>query len=53
VITGSFGSSRNRRYNLGTTAKQVAMVWECVAKRRDCLGEEMYGIYGGGLQTKR
>jgi len=21
-------------YNLGTTAKQVAMVWACVAKRR-------------------
>jgi len=25
---------RNRQYNLGTTAKQVAMVWACVAKRR-------------------
>ena len=22
------------RHNLGTTAKQVAMVWACVAKRR-------------------
>ena len=29
------------------------MVWVCVAKRRYCLGEEMYGIGSGGLQTKR
>ena len=29
--------------NLGTTAKQVAMVWACSAKRRPLLGEEMYG----------
>jgi len=35
------------------TAKQVAMVWACVTKRRHWLGEEMYGIWGGGLQTKR
>ena len=34
-------------------AKQVAMVWACAAKRRHWLGEEMYGIWGGGLQTKR
>jgi len=27
--------------NLGTTAKQAAMVW---AKRRQWLGEEMYGV---------
>jgi len=27
------------------------MVWTCVAKRRLWLGEEMYGIWGGGLQT--
>ena len=27
-----------------TTAKQVVMVWACVAKRRHKLGEEMYGI---------
>jgi len=30
--------------NLGTTAKQVVMVWACVAKRRQWLGEEMYGV---------
>jgi len=29
--------------NLGTTAKQVVMVWTCVAKRQS-LGEEMYGV---------
>ena len=28
-----------------TTAKQVVMVWACVAKRRHWLGEEMYGIW--------
>jgi len=27
-----------------TTAKQVAMVWACVAKRRHSLGEERYGM---------
>jgi len=26
--------TRNRLYNIDTTAKQVAMVWACVAKRR-------------------
>jgi len=40
---------RNRWYNTDTTAKQVAMVWACAAKRRHWLGEEMYGIWGGGL----
>ena len=40
---------RNRWYNLGTTAKQSAVVWACVAKRRYQLGAEMYGIWGGGL----
>jgi len=39
-------------YNIDTTAKQVAMVWACAAKRRHWLGEEMYGIWGGGLPTK-
>jgi len=39
-------------YNLDTTAKQDAIEWSCVAKRRRWLGEEMYGIWGGGLQTK-
>ena len=49
----STSKSRNRRYNIDTTAKQAAMVWACAAKRRHWLGEEMYGIWGGGLQTKR
>jgi len=30
--------------NLGTTAKQVAMVWACVVKKRQRLGEDMYGV---------
>jgi len=34
---------------MDTTAKQVAMVWACVVKRRHWLDEEMYGIWGGGL----
>jgi len=29
------------------------MVWACAVKRRHWLGEEMYGIWGGGLQIKR
>jgi len=29
------------------------MVWAGVAKRRHWLGEEMYGIWGGGLRTKK
>jgi len=29
--------------NLHTTAKQVMLVWACVQKRRQRLGEEMYG----------
>jgi len=36
--------TRNRWYHIDTTAKQVAMVWACVAKRRHWLGEEMNGI---------
>jgi len=31
-------------YNLDTTAKQALTVWAYDAKRRHCLGEEMYGI---------
>jgi len=30
--------------DFGTTAKQVAMVWACAARRRQWLGEEMYGV---------
>jgi len=57
LLTEKFmhGFSLNFRlgwYNIDTTAKQVAMVWACAAKRRHWLGEEMYGIWGGGLQTK-
>ena len=33
--------TRNRLYNIGTTAKQVGMVWTCVAKRRHGLGKEI------------
>jgi len=46
-----------------TTAKQVSslwgitgfigMVWACVAKRRQWLGEDVYGVWSGGFQTKR
>jgi len=36
--------TKNRRHNLGTTTKQVVMLWACVAERRQGLGEEMYGI---------
>ena len=43
----------DNNYNIDTTAKQVAMVWVCVAKTRHWLVEEMYGIWGGGLQIKR
>jgi len=35
---------------LSTTAKQVALVWACVAKRRQWLVEEMYGVWIGGCQ---
>ena len=33
-----------RGQNLSTTAEQVVMVWACAAKRRQRLGEEMYGV---------
>jgi len=36
--------TRNRLYNIDTTAKQVVMVWACVVKRRHWLGEEICGI---------
>jgi len=29
------------------------MVWACAAKRRWCLGEEMYGVWSRGSQIKR
>jgi len=45
--------SKNRWHNIATTAKQFAMLWACVAKRRQWLGEEMYGLWSGGLQTKK
>jgi len=34
-------------------AKQVAMLRAYVAKRITGLGEEMYGVWSGGCQTKR
>jgi len=30
--------------NLGTRAKQVAMVWACATKRRQLLDEAVYGV---------
>ena len=43
-----------RWHSLGTTAKQVAMVWACAVKRRrQWLGEEMYGVWSGGCEAKR
>jgi len=44
--------TRIRWHNLGTTAKQVAMVWACAAKKRQWLGEEMYGVWSGRCQAK-
>ena len=41
---------RNRWHKIGTTAKQAAMIWACVAKRRWRLGEEMYGVWSRGSQ---
>jgi len=40
-------------HNFGTAAKQVAMVWACAAKRRQWLGEKMYGVWRRGCQSKR
>ena len=37
-------STRIRCHNLSTTAKHAALVWVCIAKRRQRLGEEMYGV---------
>ena len=28
------------------------MVWACAAKRRQWLGEEMYGVWNGGCQAR-
>jgi len=43
--------TRTRWHNLGTTAKQAALVWAHVAKRRQWLHEEIYGVWSGGCQT--
>jgi len=43
----------HRGHNLGTAAKQIKMVRAYVAKRRQWLGEEMYGVQSGGFQTER
>jgi len=45
--------TRIRWHNLGTTAKQAAMVLARVAKRRQWLGEEMYVVWSGECQAKR
>jgi len=37
VPSGVERETRNRQHNLGTTAKQAATVWACVAKRRQYL----------------
>jgi len=29
------------------------MVLACIVKRRECLGEEVYGVWSAGCQTKR
>jgi len=42
-----------RWHNLGTTAKQNVIVWACVPKSRQWLGEELFGVWNGGFQTKR
>ena len=47
-VPSSERETRYNWYNLDTTAKQVAMVWACVAKRRHWLSEKMYGIWGEG-----
>jgi len=38
---------------IDTTAEQVAMVWACAARRGHWLGEEVCGVWGGGLRTRR
>jgi len=37
---------RIRWHSLGNSTQQVAMVWGCVARRRQWLGEEMYEVWG-------
>jgi len=48
---------RNRRHNTGTTAKQVVMVWACVAKKDDdwvkkCMEDEVEGPGPRGRTTE-
>ena len=40
-VKGVKTKTRNRWYNTDTRAKQAAMVWACVVKRRHWLGEEI------------
>ena len=46
--------TRNRLHKLGNTAKKVVMVWTCVAKRRQQLGEECmeYDVDGSRLRGR-
>jgi len=50
-VKGWERETRIRWHHLGTTAKQVAMVNACAAKRRQWLGEEMYGVWSGESQA--
>jgi len=52
-VKGWERETRIRWNNFGITAKQVAMVWARAAKRRQWLGEEMYGVWSGWCQAKR
>ena len=44
VLSKQLRETRNRGHNLGTTAKQAAVVWACAAKGRQWLDEEVYGV---------
>jgi len=44
--------TRIRWHNLGTTSKQVMMVWACGAKRRQWLGEVIHSVWSGRCQAK-
>jgi len=44
ILSKGLGERLRLDDNFDTTAKQVAMVGACAAKRRQQLGEEMYGV---------
>jgi len=39
-------------HNLRSKAKDFVLVWACVAKKRQRLGEEMYGVWSAGCQNR-